>query len=323
MAWLKTTQWSIFVFFIAASASTAGELKLVESKDLIEVTLGGKPVLEYIKNPKPVPEGIAEHYQRSGYIHPVYNPTGQEVTGDFALDHAHQHALFFAWTKSTYNDKTIDFWNQAKKLAGIEHRGVVATERKENHVSFTVKHAFMVGHGDQAKDVLTETWTVTIHKTDGSYFLFDLMSFQECVTSKPLTIEEYRYGGMAMRMNSAWLKEKGDHSIQNGDLQYITSEHKDRWEGNHSRPNWVAMHGQLDGKDTSIAVFCSPDNFRAPQPVRIHPEKPYFCYAPAVAGKFQIKPGEPYISKYRFLITSNKLDKNLIEKHWQDYAKAK
>lgn len=90
------------------------ELELTETKDVIRVTLGGNPVLEYIKTEKPVPEGIEPHLRRSGYIHPVFTPTGQEITGDFPADHAHQHALFFAWVKASFDGKKVDFWNQAK-----------------------------------------------------------------------------------------------------------------------------------------------------------------------------------------------------------------
>jgi hypothetical protein len=302
-------------------AATAADLQLTETDALIKVTLGEKPVLEYIKTAKPVPEGIEAHYSRSGYIHPVFNPAGQAVTGDYPLDHANQHALFFAWTKATYDGKKVDFWNQAKQLGSVEHRGVTALKREPERVSFAVQQAFIAGSGAKAKDILIETWTVTVHKTDGDSFLFDIESAQECVTDKPLTLEKYHYGGMALRLNVAWYKEKGDHSVNPGDLRYLTSDGKDRWEGNHSRPNWVAMHGKLDGKDTSMAVFCSPDNFRAPQHVRIHPDKPYFCFAPMVEGKFQITPGTTYVSKYRYLVTSAALDKALIDTHWQAYAR--
>lgn len=53
-------------------------------------------MLEYVKTEKPAPDGIEPHFRRGGYIHPVFTPTGQELTGDFPPDHAHQHALFFA-----------------------------------------------------------------------------------------------------------------------------------------------------------------------------------------------------------------------------------
>ena len=298
-----------------------GDLELKESDDIIRITLRGKPVLEYVKTEKPVPDGIEPHFRRSGYIHPVYTPTGQEITGDFPVDHAHQHAIFFAWTKAGYDGKKVDFWNQAKGLGGIEFREVVDVKRADREVSFSVKHAFTVPRGEKAIDVLHEIWTVTVHQTPGDHFLFDLESVQRCATDKPLNLAEYHYGGMAFRGPIQWLKEKGDQSIQPGDLRVLTSEGKDRWEGNHSRPEWVAFSGKIDGQEVSATVFGSPKNFRAPQPVRIHPDKPYFCFAPMVEGAFQIAPGDPYVSRYRFLITSEAADPDQIEAHWKDYSR--
>jgi len=288
---------------------------------VIRVSLRGKPVLEYVKTEKPVPEGIAPHFRRSGYIHPVYTPTGQQLTGNFPADHAHQHALFFAWTKSGFDGKKVDFWNQAKDLGRIEFREVVTLKRGERQVSFSVKHAFTVKDGDKWIDALHEIWTVTVHQTPDDHFLFDLVSIQQCASKKPLSLAKYHYGGMAIRGNGAWVKEKEDHSINPGDVQYLTSEGKDRWDGNHTRPNWVAFSGRIDKQDVSAAVFCSPKNFRAPQAVRIHPNKPYFCFAPMVDGSFKIEPGEKYVSRYRYLVTSEAADVDKIQKHWNDYSK--
>lgn len=320
-------QISIALFFLLSSFSvssqaTAGDdLKLTETDDTIRVTLRGKPVLQYIKKAQDVPEGIPEYFNRSGYIHPVYTPTGQELTGDYPADHAHQHALFFAWVKSKFNGQKVDFWNQAKDLGKIEFREVVNLSREEQKVAFSVKHAFMAKDGDKWVDALHETWTVTVHQTPADHFLFDIVSVQQCASDKPLGLAEYHYGGMAIRGNYEWLKEKEDHSIHSGDLQFFTSEGKDRWEGNHTHPNWVAFSGKIDGQDVSAAVFCSPENFRAPQPVRIHPNKPYFCFAPMVDGAFKIEPGQEYVSRYRYLVTSNATDVNMIQEHWNEYAK--
>ena len=126
---------------------------------------------------------------------------------------------------------------------------------------------------------------------------------------------------MAFRGNAQWLKEKGDISVAPGDLRYLTSEGKDRWEGNHSRPDWVAFSGKIDGQEVSAAVFCSPKNFRAPQAVRIHPNKPYFCFAPMVDGPFQIAPGKKYVSRYRYLITQGASDQEMVRKHWVEYSR--
>lgn len=315
--------------FLAASSLGAviqpvfgGDLMLTEADDVIRVTLRGKPVLEYIKKEKPVPAGIESHYRRTGYIHPVYTPTGQEITGDFPADHAHQHALYFAWTKAKFDGKEADFWNQAKDLGRVEFREVLNLKRDEQQVSFSVKHAFTVGTGDKRVDVLHETWSVTVHQTPEDHFLFDIESVQECASSKPLILPQYHYGGMAFRGNVQWLKEKDDHSLHPGDLQILTSEGKDRWEGNHTRPNWVAFSGRIDGQEVSATVFCSPKNFRSPQPVRIHPNKPYFCFAPMVEGAFAISPGEKYTSRYRYLVTSGAANPERIGEHWKDYLKA-
>jgi len=313
----------ILLFICISSTNLLGrELKLTETPEVIRVTLRGQPVLEYIKTEKPVPDGVEPHFSRSGYIHPVYTPTGQELTGDFPADHAHQHALFFAWTKAGFNGQRVDFWNQAKDLGSIEFREVVNLTREERKVSFSVKHAFKVKVDDKWMDALHEVWTVTVHQTPADHFLFDIISVQHCASDKPLNLAEYHYGGMAIRGNYQWLKEKEDHSIHPGDVQYLTSEGKDRWEGNHSRPNWVAFTGKIDSQDVSAAVFCSPKNFRAPQHVRIHPNKPYFCFAPMVGGSFQIAPGEPYVSSYRYLVTSDVAEVDMIEKHWKRYSKS-
>ncbi|MFT5131387.1 MAG: hypothetical protein ACI8W8_005023, partial [Rhodothermales bacterium] len=231
---------SINLAFLAALALSGAELALSEDEQLIRITLRGKPVLEYVKTEKPVPQGLAAHYRRSGYIHPVYSPTGQEISGDFPLDHAHQHALFFAWRQTRFDGKKVDFWNLASEQGTVEHRGVTAIDRQDDEVSFTVKHTFVALSGDTRTDVLHESWRVTVHLTPEDYFLFDIESVQECATDKALVIEKYHYGGMAIRGNTEWLNEKKARSIGPGDLRMLTSEGKDRWAGNHTRPNWVA-----------------------------------------------------------------------------------
>jgi hypothetical protein len=298
-----------------------GELSLTETDDTIRITLRDKPVLQYIKTARLVPKGVEKHFSRSGYIHPVYTPTGQELTGDYPADHAHQHALYFAWVNCKYDGKSVDFWNQAKDLGKIEFRKVEGLKREEQKVSFSVKHAFMVKAGDKWVDVLDEVWTVTVHLTPADHFLFDIVSVQQCVSDKPLSLAKYHYGGMALRGNSQWLKEKDDHSIKPGNLTFLTSDGKDRWTGNHTRPNWVALSGRINDQDVSAAVFCSPNNFRAPQHVRIHPNKPYFCFTPMVEGSFEITPGKEYVSCYRYLVTSKAAEANTIKKHWDEYAK--
>ena len=141
--------------------------------------------------------------------------------------------------------------------------------------------------------------------------VFDLLSTQICVMDKPLVIAEYHYGAMCIRGSPLWL----------GKASMITSEGHDRVNGNHTKANWVVMHGKVDGKECGIAAFGHPDNFRTPQPVRLHPKKPYFCFAPMVAGEFSLEPGKPYVSHFRFAAFDGKPDLALLDEIWKDLTR--
>ena len=88
---------------------------------IIIFTEEGKPILEYLKKPSKEAEKHPPHYTRSGYIHPLYSPSGKILTGDYAADHPHQHGIFFAWTKSSFRGKPTEFWNQRKELGDIRY----------------------------------------------------------------------------------------------------------------------------------------------------------------------------------------------------------
>ena len=66
--------------------------------------------------------------------------------------------------------------------------------------------------------------------------------------------------------------------------------------------------------------MCHRDNFRFPQPVRLHPTKPYFCFAPMVLGSFVIQPDREYISRYRFQPHAGEPDAARSDRLWADFC---
>ena len=92
-------------------------------------------------------------------------------------------------------------------------------------------------------------------------------------------------------------------------------------DGNETRGRWCHVGGLIDGALYGVAVLGHPDNFRAPQPMRLNPNDPFFCYAPSQLGDWEITPGKPYVSRYRFIVADGGPDKVEIERHWNDYAK--
>ena len=257
------------------------------------------------------------HYSRSGYIHPLFSPSGKIVTGDYASDHPHQHGLFFAWTKSTFRGKPTEFWNQAKKLGDVRFHRYLGEERRKESCSFLFEQIFTTGK-DSDEPILKETWRIDVTGKPMPYHQFDLVSTQTCATKDALLVKKYHYGGMAIRGNSQWM-EKDDDGNPKGTM--LTSEGKTRKNGNHSRPRWVAMHGPVNGQECGVVVMNHPDNFRYPQWVRLHPSMPYFVYAPMVKEPFSIEPGKPYVSKFRHLTFDGKPDRKMIEKAWKDWIR--
>ena len=69
-----------------------------------------------------------------------------------------------------------------------------------------------------------------------------------------------------------------------------------------------------------LAAFSHPSNFRSPQPVRLHPTMPYFCFAPMVLGDFAITPGTPYVSRFRFAAFDGPVDEAALQAIWTSYA---
>ena len=328
---------------LGISFGANGESRVVckETDAAITVSVGGKPVLTYNKATLTGPRGTEPYYRRSGHIHPIWNPDGQIVSGDFPSDHLHQHALFFAWTKCEFEDRKVEFWNQKLELGRVAHEKVLRLGNGKKSGGFTVRLSYMeTANPDRPKPVLHETWEVRVYDDSGDHFRFDIMSTQTCAASSPLKIMKYHYGGMALRGSNEWIdttlrdnirkweqvkKKNPDAHIAEPKRKYnyLTSDSLKWKAGNHSRPNWVSLHGRLDGKATGIAVLSHPANFRSPQPVRLHPNMPYFCWAPMVLGEFEIAPGKPYVSKFRYIVHKGEPDSSSLNNQWKVFAAEK
>jgi hypothetical protein len=278
----------------------------------LTVAVGDRTVLSYNHATLPAPEGIDPVYAKSGHIHPLRTPSGRLVTDDFPPDHAHQHAIYFAWVNATFEGRPVDFWNEAKKKGRVEHAQLVAAVSGPVFGEFTVKlrHSDLTAPGGP-KPVLEELWTVRVYNVS-DHFLVDLRSQQRCVADKPLVVNEYHYGGMALRAAREWYEQP--------ESGFLTSTGKTRQDGNHTRARWVITHGRSEGQAAAVVVMGHPDNFRAPQHVRLHPTKPYFCYAPMVLGTFEIEPGMPYVSRYRYATYDGMPDAPLADRLWRDLA---
>ena len=302
----------------------AGRLQLEKDDQAIRIVTPGRVLLSYNIQSPLLPEGMDPAYKRSGFLHPVATPGGKVVTATFPTDHPHQHGIFSAWVQCTYQDRKIDFWNLAGRTGRVLHERTVSTFQHPDSVGFEVDLLHRI-EGETPIDVLRERWRITARPTDGSYFCFDLESEQQAITDSPLVIQEYHYGGIAVRGPEAWLLPKDKDSVAQASPQrtgatLLNSLGNDRIAGNHAHARWVAMTGTIDGGSASLIAMDHPSNFRAPQAARIHPTKPYFCFAPCVDGAFSIDRQSPYRARFRFLVTDNPPEPAWVDQQWHAWS---
>ena len=307
-------------------AAASGPLKIEESENTITIEQDGQTVVTFNKVSPPAPDGIDKIYERSGCLHPIPSPEGRVVTEMFPADHAHQHGIFSAWVNTTYDGKPVDFWNLPGRTGRVLHERVVSKFNTGDKAGFEVDLLHRAVQ-EPAVDVLRERWKITVYPTDGTYHCFDVESVQTANTDKPLLINKYHYGGMALRGPTRWLTENDGYARKSPDLarepsSFVNDLNHSRAKANHAHAKWVALTGQIEGKPASIAVLCHADNFRAPQAARIHPTKPYFCFAPCVDDAFVIDRDHPYKARYRFLVTDAKPDREWLDGQWKSWCQA-
>lgn len=287
-----------------------GQVNVEAERDAITVDVNGRKVLVYNIATLLSPVEGKPFYRMSGHVHPLHAPGGKIVTDDFPPDHAHHHGMMFAWTKTTFEGRAVDFWNQAKLQGTVKHAKMIATRSGPVFGQFTVERRHVNLNAPAGPtDVLREIWRVRVYNIEAP-FIVDVRSTQHALR-KPLIVNKYHYGGFALRMARQWMRT--DPSI-------VTRLGDGREAGNHTRPGWVDYQGPIDDQIVGVTLMDHPDNFRHPQPVRIHPKHPYMCFMPGVLGRFEIQPGKPYTSQYRLIIRNTARDTETINHHWADWS---
>ena len=299
-----------------SDAATLG-VEAERDGDTLKISANGRLILQYQGGKTTPPAGIERKFSRGGYIHPLYTPSGKLVTDDYPPKHKHHHGVWSPWTKTEFEGRHPDFWNMGDLTGTVEFTGLSAAWGGPTSGGFNATHRFIdLSAKPEPKAALDETWNVVVYRPlagKTKYNAFDWTSTQTCATTSPLLLPQYHYGGLGFRGRREW--DGKDNCT------FLTSEGKDRSNGNETRGKWCYVGGEVEGGGVAgVAILCHPDNFRAPQPMRLHPDEPFFCFCPSQLGDWSIEPGKPYVAKYRFIVFDGAVDKAEIERLWNDYA---
>lgn len=275
----------------------------------------GRDVLSYYHGPNEPPAELDERYRRSGYIHPVYSPNGVLLTNHLNPDvHSHHSGIWSAWTITRFQGRTPDFWNIHQNSGRVDGADSldVAWEGPV-HAGFRARHHFIDLSSSAPVVALNEQWEVSVYRPveNGDFHIFDLEVTQTVNTAQPLVLPEYHYGGVGFRGHEDW--DDPDNVF------FLTSEGLGR-DGHATRARWCHIGGYSDGELAGIAILGHPENFRHPQTMRIHPEEPFFNYAPTQLGDMSIEPGSPYVVRYRYVTYDGEPDSDELNRLWDDYA---
>jgi hypothetical protein len=307
---------------LVAGAPTANRVETKREKQRLHVLVRGRPVFDYQMDRDALPRpDIKPEYKRAGYLHPIYTPAGTIVSDDYPVQHVHHHGIWSPWTKTSFQGRTPDFWNMGQKSGTVEFVALDRTWDGPVHGGFAARHRFVDLSAPSPVVALHETWEVTAYNVGNvansgraaPATIFDLMLTQTCATNDPLVLPKYHYGGLGFRGRGEWLGKEN--------ARFLTSDGEtDRVKANAEKMRWVHLSGAIDGGVAGLAVLGHPANFRAPQPVRVHPNEPYVSFTPSQEGDWKIEPGQPYVARYRFVAADGPADRSTLDALWNGYA---
>ena len=293
--------------------ATTPSIHAVAQEDGVHFQLEDKTLFRFITTAQ-LPAGLDDHYRRGGYIHPLLTPSGARLTGDYPSDHPHHHGIWSAWREVEFDGRETDFWNTDDEKGLADFRELEASWSGPVHAGLRAQLMQTDLTSRNPVDALRETWALKAYRTheaDAPYFVFDITSAQTPAQDIAIELSKYLYGGFGIRGREDWSP---------GNSDFLTSEGLTRANGEDTGAHWVYYGGRVKEERAGMALLGHPDNFRAPQKVRLHPEMPYFSYAPVKAGGFTIEPGQTYMTRFRVVTFDGEPDAEVIQTLWQDYA---
>jgi hypothetical protein len=297
----------------AVTAKNDGEALTLRVRD--------RPVVRYQHAPVAAPPGASPLYSRGGFIHPIWSPAGEVLTRIQPPDHHHHLGLWNPWTRTEFEGRKIDFWNLADGQGTVQVKSLIATTADAVFGGFRALHEHVdLKAPGGPKVALNEEWQVRVWNLDpaGDVWLVDFVSTLSCATDGPLTIEKYRYQGFGFRATASWDDETAT---------LLTSEGKDKSDGNATRARWCDVRGPSKDGQAGIVFMSHPANYNHPEQIRIWPigmnegkENVFFNFNPAQDRDWVLGPGRTYTLRYRMLVYDGVVDPARAEQHWRDFA---
>ncbi len=305
---------------IKSKPATFDVINAIVKDGSLTIQSGNKNLLRYWYQTVYPPAGVDSSFKRSGFIHPLWTPKGQELTRIQAPDHYHHYGIWNPWTHVLFEGDTVDFWNIRGKQGTVRFGKFASVTSGPVFSEFKALHEHVAFKKDKIEKVaLNEIQTVRVYKPGNNqdYYIADITIELNCATESPFLILEYRYAGLGWRATEKWNKDNSE---------VLTSEGKSRKESDGSTGKWFIVQGALDNEYGGAVMMSYPANYNHPEPMRIWPENSnrvgemFAMFAPTKNTNWLLKPGQTYSLNYRFVVFNGKFTKEKAESAWQYFA---
>jgi hypothetical protein len=293
-------------------------IKVADNGDAVLLSSGNDKIMEYHYGTMLPPEGVKYEYRRGGFIHPLWAPTGEVLTNVQPKDHYHHYGIWNPWTHTTFEGRSIDFWNLGEGQGTVRFKAFSSLTEGALFGGFKAVQEHVVFYPGYEKVALNETVGVKVWNVkddaDRKVWLWDFSSTLNCASASPFTINEYRYGGFSIRATPEW---------NNQTSSILTSEGKTRKDADNTTGRWMFCNGTAGGNQSGILFLSYPANFNHPEPMRIWPESSndvFMNFHPAKDRDWNLEVGKAYTLRYRVAVYSGEMTAERAEQYWQDFA---
>lgn len=268
---------------------------------------GDRPVFAY-NYERQLPAGVPGEYERSSYIHPIWNLEGTVITDDFPDDHYHHRGLSWMWPRVFIDGNEYDLW----ALRGVEQvfDRWLARETGPACATIGVKNRWEMM--DDGRSVVDE-WVWVRAFPAGQYGR---------AMDVRITLEANEPVAIAGRETDG--KGYGGFSLRFGPREGTTitsSEGPEPEDSDHKRLAWADESGRFRGaaRPSGIAVFqhAGHPDFPAKWTLRHYG---FIGVAWPSLQRVSLAPGEPLTLRYRLWIHRGSAAEGRVAEAYQVFA---
>ena len=235
------------------------------------------------------------------YLHPILAPDGKGVLTQYSPSH-HKHQTGVYWGFTRVNGRDF-FHHPSRGYWELQEAKVLADEGEVVQWE-TLYH--LLGEDGEALMEESQVWSM---RDAGDKFFIDLIWTGKAHTD--ITISEYQYGGLFVRM--PWNDRK------RGEIQNSARQKNQRAE--QQRSSWLNIGMEIDGRDDwgNIAIFDHPQNDAYPTPWRVDKQ---LGAGPseAILGDWTLSAGSRKTYKHQLVVYTGPLDDVQLNEDWKTYS---